>query len=92
MRLNVEIVVEKIAEWMGRDPSRAEHGTELMREIIALDREPEWIPLRETAKKIGCSTSYLYHSWERLGGKKEAGKIYFSANFGLKRRSFQPQD
>jgi len=88
MTLPSERVVEVIAEWMSRDKTRAPAGAELLRDVLALEKQPEWIGLAETADRIGCSKSHLYHSWERLGGKKQSGKVMFPASFGLKRRAF----
>ena len=88
MTIESEAVVETIAVWMGRDVSRASAGAELLRDILNLESQPEWVGLAETAKRIGCSESYLYHSWKKLGGKKEAGRVVFPSEFGLKRRAF----
>ena len=86
MPMTSEKVIEKVAAWIGRDKRRAIDGAELMREILELDTEPEWVSLHETARRLNCSESYLYHSWKKLGGQKQGGRIVFRYDFGLKRK------
>lgn len=83
-----EKVIERVAEWMARDPQRTVAGAELISDFVRMSNEPTMVGLRETAGRIGCSESYLYHNWKKLGGEKVGGKVMFPSDFGLRRRAF----
>jgi hypothetical protein len=83
-----EKVIERVAEWMARDPQRTVAGAELISDFVRLSNEPTMVSLRETAVRVGCSESYLYHNWKTLGGEKIGGKVVFPSDFGLRRRAF----
>jgi len=83
-----EEMISAVASWMAKDPDRAVAGAELLSDLLQLKKAPPLVGLKETAKKVGCSESYLYHNWKTLGGEKVGGKVVFPSDFGLRRRAF----
>ena len=83
-----EEVIETVATWMAKDPKRTVAGAELISDFLKIGQAPAVVGLRETAGRIGCSESYLYHNWKKLGGEKVGGKVVFPSDFGLRRRAF----
>ena len=83
-----EEVLSVVASWMSKDPDRTVAGAELISDLLQLEKTSPLVGLKETAKKVGCSESYLYHNWKTLGGEKIGGKVVFPPDFGLRRRAF----